>query len=50
MPLPLSTAKMTSRRNKSGKVVSEYAGKASPGRGKSFNGATGRRRKNTGRK
>lgn len=50
MPLPLSTAKMTSKRNNSGKVISEYTGKASPKRHKSFNGATGRRRKNAGRK
>lgn len=50
MPLPLSTAKMTSKSKKSGKVVSEYSGKASPVKKGSFNGATNRRRKGTGKK
>jgi hypothetical protein len=42
MALPLSTAKQVSRGKTSGKVVSEYAGKASPRKTKSFNGATNR--------
>lgn len=45
MPLPLSTAKMTSKRKKSGKVMTEFGGKASPSRSGSRNGASNRRRK-----
>jgi hypothetical protein len=50
MPLPLSTAKMTSKRKNSEKVITEYKGKASPRRTSSFNGATNRRQKGTGKK
>jgi hypothetical protein len=50
MPLPLSTAKMTSKRKGSGKVITEYKGKASPKRTGAFNGATTRRQKGTGKK
>ena len=42
MALPLSTAKQVSRRKQTGKVVSEYGGKSSTRRTKSFNGATDR--------
>jgi hypothetical protein len=45
MALPLSIAKQVSRGKSKGKVISEYAGKASPARTKPFNGATDRRRK-----
>lgn len=42
MALPLSNAKNLSRRKSTGKVISEYADKASPARKKPFNGATDR--------
>lgn len=46
MALPLSTAKKTSgRKPRKGKVVSEYAGKASPAHKHSNNGAMHRHKK-----
>ena len=49
MAMPLSIAKSLSRsKTKKGKVVSEYAGKASPVSKKTRNGATNRRRKKGG--
>jgi len=44
MALPLSTARQLSVGKRKGKVISEYAGKASPAKKGSFNGATNRRR------
>lgn len=44
MALPLSNAKSLSRGKRSGKVISEYGGKASPRKSGTFNGATDRYR------
>lgn len=49
MPLSLSTAKTMSSRKASSKVISEYKGKASPGRTGSFNGSSNRRRTKKGK-
>jgi PAB1-binding protein PBP1 len=49
MAMPLSIAKSLSRpKTKKGKVISEYAGKASPVSKKTRSGATNRRRKKGG--
>ena len=45
MAMPLSTAKTLGKSKiKKGKVISEYAGKATPAAKKARNGATNRRR------
>jgi len=50
MAMPLSIAKSLRKpKGKGGKVISEYAGKASPVSKKTRSGATDRRRKKGGR-
>lgn len=49
MALPLSTAKMTSKKKGDGKVVSEYGSKASPKKKGAFSGASDRLKRKGGK-
>lgn len=49
MALPLSIAKMTSKKEATEKIVSEYGGKASPSKKGPFSGASDRLKRKGGK-
>lgn len=49
MALPLATAKMTSKKKGTGKVISEYGGKAAPAKKGPFSGASDRLKRKGGK-